>query len=40
MKNCVGAPDEHIEEKELRIVELEDKCENLERQLFKVSQEM
>ncbi len=28
--NCVGAPDEALEEKELRIAELEDKVEQLE----------
>ena len=31
MTNCVGAPDEQLEEKELRIAELEDKCEYLEK---------
>jgi hypothetical protein len=35
LTNCLGAPDEHAEEKELRIAELEEKCENLERSLFK-----
>lgn len=30
MLNCVGAPDEAIEEKELRIAELEDRVEQLE----------
>ncbi len=27
LTNCVGAPDERLEEKELRIAELEDKVE-------------
>jgi len=36
MTNCVGAPDENLEEKELRIAELEDKVESLEKQLFTV----
>ena len=40
MTNCIGAPDEQLEEKELRIVELEEKCETLERALFKTKQEM
>ena len=39
MTNCVGAPDEQVEEKELRIVELEEKCEQLEKKLFKAKQE-
>lgn len=30
MLNCVGAPDEALEEKELRIAELEDRVEQLE----------
>jgi uncharacterized protein (DUF3084 family) len=30
MTNCIGAPDEQIEEKELRIAELEDKVDYLE----------
>jgi len=30
LKSCVGAPDEELEEKELRIAELEDKIEHLE----------
>jgi hypothetical protein len=37
MLNCVGAPDEAQEEKELRIAELEEKNENLERALFKAN---
>jgi len=40
MTNCVGAPDEQIEEKELRIAELEERCEFLEHENFKVRQEM
>jgi uncharacterized protein (DUF3084 family) len=40
MTNCVGAPDEQIEEKELRIAELEERCEFLEQENFKVRQEM
>jgi len=39
MTNCIGAPDERIEEKELRIAELEERCETLERDLFKSKQE-
>lgn len=39
MLNCVGAPDEAQEEKELRIAELEEKNENLERALFKANQD-
>lgn len=27
LTNCIGAPDENLEEKELRIAELEDKIE-------------
>ena len=40
MTNCIGAPDERLEEKELRIAELEDKVEYLEKENFKVKQEM
>jgi uncharacterized protein (DUF3084 family) len=36
LTNCVGAPDEQLEEKELRIAELEDKVEQLERENFRV----
>lgn len=39
MVNCVGAPDEAAEEKELRIAELEEKNENLERALFRAKQD-
>lgn len=40
LTNCVGVPDENIEERELRIAELEDRCEFLESENFKVRQEM
>jgi len=40
MSNCVGAPDERMEEKELAVAELQDKCEQLERDLFKAKQEV
>lgn len=36
MTNCIGAPDERLEEKELRIAELEDKIESLEKENFKI----
>lgn len=36
LTNCIGAPDEQIEEKELRIAELEDKVEQLEHENFKI----
>ena len=39
MTNCIGAPDERFEEKELRIAELEDKIEALEKENFKIRQE-
>ena len=39
MVNCVGAPDEAAEEKELRIAELEEKTDNLERALFKAKED-
>lgn len=35
MKNCVGAPDERFEEKDVAIADLEEKVEQLERELFK-----
>ena len=38
LNNCVGAPDERFEEKELRIAELEEKCEDLEKDIFKLKQ--
>lgn len=40
LKSCVGAPDEELEEKELRIAELEDRIEHLEQENFKIRQEM
>ena len=36
MTNCIGAPDEQLEEKELRIAELEEKVETLERENFRI----
>lgn len=39
MTNCIGAPDERYEEKDLMIVDLEEKCEKQERELFKLKQE-
>lgn len=39
MQGCIGAPDEAAEEKELRIAELEDKCEKMERALFQAKQD-
>ena len=40
LTNCIGAPDEANEEKDLRIAELEDIVEKLEQDNFKVKQEM
>lgn len=40
LTNCVGAPDEQLEEKELRIAELEERVEQLEKENFKVKQEV
>ncbi|CDW71896.1 UNKNOWN [Stylonychia lemnae] len=40
LTNCVGAPDERFEEKELRIAELEDKVESLEKENFRIRQDM
>jgi len=40
MTNCIGAPDERIEEKDLLIAELEEKCEKFERELFKTKQDI
>jgi len=34
MTSCVGAPDERYEEKEMRIIELEEKVESLEKEKF------
>ena len=39
MQNCVGVPDERFEEKEIRIAELEDKVESLEKEKFRLTQE-
>ena len=39
LTNCLGAPDEQLEEKELRIAELEERVELLEKENFKVKQE-
>lgn len=36
MRDCVGAPDERFEEKEVRIAELEDKIDSLEKDNFKM----
>lgn len=36
LQNCVGAPDERYEEKELRIVELEEKVDGLEKDNFRL----
>ena len=40
MLNCVGSPDERFEDKDNMIVDLEEKCEELERKLFKATQEL
>ena len=39
MNGCIGAPDERLEEKDLRIVELEDRLEELEKENFRITQE-
>lgn len=39
MSGCVGAPDERLEEKELMILELEDKLEELEKENFRITQD-
>jgi len=39
MSGCLGAPDERLEEKELRIAELEDQLEELEKENFRLTQE-
>jgi hypothetical protein len=36
LTSCIGAPDERFEEKELRIAELEEKVEQLEKENFRV----
>lgn len=40
MSNIVGAPDERIEDNETQIAELQDKCEQLERDLFKANENL
>lgn len=37
MRDCVGAPDERFEEKELRIAELEEKIDTLEKDNFRMT---
>ena len=39
MSSCLGAPDERLEENELRIVELEEKVESLEKENFRIREE-
>ena len=39
LTSCLGVPDEQLEEKELRIAELEERVEQLEKENFKVKQE-
>lgn len=39
LQNCLGAPDERLEENELRIVELEEKVEGLEKENFRIKEE-
>jgi predicted nuclease with TOPRIM domain len=39
MSGCLGAPDERLEEKELRIAELEDRLEELEQENFRLTHE-
>jgi len=34
MKNCIGAPDERLEENEILLSELQDQIENLEKENF------
>jgi hypothetical protein len=36
MTNCVGAPDEQLEEKELLIADLEERIETLEKENFQI----
>lgn len=36
MMNMVGAPDEHQEEREMRVIELEERNEELEKIIFKL----
>ncbi len=40
LQNCIGSPDERYEEKDVMIADLEDKCEDFERQVFKLKQEL
>jgi len=40
MIGTMGAPDERLEERELHIAEVEERCEHLEKQLFKTKQEL
>ena len=37
MSGCLGVPDERLEEKELRIAELEERLEELEKENFKLT---
>ena len=37
LNNCVGAPDERLEEQELRIAELEDNVEALQKENFRIN---
>lgn len=39
MRDCVGAPDERFEEKEMRIAELEERIETVEKEKFALQQE-
>lgn len=39
MTSCLGVPDERIEEREMRIAELEDKVELLEKDNFRLKQD-
>ena len=39
MTNCIGVPDERVEEKECRIFELEDQVESLQKEIFKMTQD-
>ena len=39
MNGCLGVPDERLEEKDLRIAELEDRLEELEHENFRLTQE-
>jgi len=37
MRDCVGAPDERFEEKEMRIAELEERIDSLEKEKFRLT---